>query len=158
MDYYSGFFDKKKAGIKCKPCIRYGPFVMWRTNTEGKNHEEAAHRISHRKHRRMRDAARRCQDNRSVFQRRFQWECQLINKRGAWMAQVPTTIPIRKSDDALKFHCETKDGRMTVGSIPSEMGGKIIAGAALIDDAITDIHRRYPPGFVIPVAQAEPKL
>ena len=74
-------------------------------------------------------------------------ECQLINKRGAWMARVPTTIPIRKSDDALKFHCETKDGRVTVGSIPSDMGGKNIAGAALIDDAITDIHRRYPPGF-----------
>ncbi len=84
--------------------------------------------------------------------------CQLTNKRGAWSTEIPSTISVRKSDDALKYQCETTDGRKTVGSIASEMGAKIIASAVFIDfgitDAITDKHRKYTPSFVIPV---EPK-
>ncbi|MTI11532.1 hypothetical protein [Sansalvadorimonas verongulae] len=37
-------------------------------------------------------------------------ECQLSNKRGAWTVQVPSTIYVRKSDDALQVRCKTDDG------------------------------------------------
>jgi hypothetical protein len=86
--------------------------------------------------------------------------CKLENKRGAWPSPIPSTVSIRKSDDALKYDCLTEDGRNAVGSIPSEMGGKIIASAVFIDfgitDAITDKHRQYPASFVIPIAKAKP--
>lgn len=84
-------------------------------------------------------------------------KCNLQNKRGAWSTQVPTTISVRKSDDVLKYECETEDGRKAFGAIPSEMGGKIIASAVFMDfgitDAITDKHRRYPASFVIPITK-----
>jgi hypothetical protein len=82
-------------------------------------------------------------------------KCDLQNKRGVWTAELPTTISVRKSDDALKYSCHTKDGREVVGMIPSEMGAKIIASAVFLDfgitDAITDKHRKYPESFVIPI-------
>lgn len=85
-------------------------------------------------------------------------DCELTNKRGAWSTEIPATVSVRKSDDALKYQCETADGRESVGSIASEMGAKIVASAVFIDfgitDAITDKHRQYPTSFVIPV---EPK-
>jgi len=63
------------------------------------------------------------------------------------------TVSIRKSDDALKYDCKTDSGKTAFGSIPSEMGGKIVASAVFLDfgivDAITDKHRRYPSNFVI---------
>ena len=37
--------------------------------------------------------------------------CVLTNKRGVWTTEVPVTIPIRRSDDDLKYECETEDGR-----------------------------------------------
>lgn len=71
---------------------------------------------------------------------------------------IPTTISVRKSDDALTYECKTDDGREAVGAIPSRMGGKIIASAVFIDfgitDAITDKHREYPESFVIPMPRA----
>lgn len=85
-------------------------------------------------------------------------KCELTNKRGAWTANLPGTMPVRKSDDALKYTCQTTDGRRAVGSIRSEMGAKIIASAVFLDfgitDAITDKHRKYAESFVIPI---EPK-
>lgn len=82
-------------------------------------------------------------------------ECELENKRGRWPTLVPITVSVRKSDDALKYRCKTDDGREASGSIPSEMGGKIIASAVFIDfgitDAITDKHRLYPASYVIPI-------
>jgi len=82
-------------------------------------------------------------------------ECQLENKRGLWATQVPITVSVRKSDDALKYRCTTEDGREASGMIPSEMGGKIIASAMFLDfgitDAITDKHRRYTSSFAIPI-------
>ena len=86
-------------------------------------------------------------------------QCNLQNKRGAWPSPIPATVAIRKSDDALKYECTTEDGRKAFGSIPSEMGGKIIASAVFIDfgitDAITDKHRQYPASFVIPIERAK---
>ncbi len=86
-------------------------------------------------------------------------ECKLSNKRGAWVAMLPTTINIRRSDDELKYDCETTDGRKAFGSIPSTMGGKIIASAVFLDfgivDSITDMHREYPASFVIPIGKDE---
>lgn len=84
-------------------------------------------------------------------------KCNLSNKRGAWACPVPSTVSVRKSDDVLKYECETEDGRKAFGSIPSHMGGKIIASAIFLDfgitDAITDKHREYPVSFVIPIAK-----
>ena len=81
--------------------------------------------------------------------------CVLSNKRGTWEAAVPTTVSIRKSDDVLKYDCETSDGRKAAGAIPSTMGAKIVASAIFLDfgivDAITDKHRRYPASFIIPI-------
>ena len=81
--------------------------------------------------------------------------CTLINKRGSWQQDMPGTASIRRSDDHLQYNCTTSDGKTAVGSIPSEMGAKIVASAVFIDfgitDAITDKHRTYPTNFVIPV-------
>jgi hypothetical protein len=81
--------------------------------------------------------------------------CKLQNKRGTWDANVPTTASIRRSDDQLKYDCETEDGRKSFGSLESTVGAKIVASAVFLDfgitDAITDKHREYPASFVIPV-------
>ena len=81
--------------------------------------------------------------------------CTLTNKRGSWTTEIPATVSVRRSDDALKYDCETEDGREATGSIASTVGGKIIASAVFLDfgitDAITDKHREYAPSFVIPV-------
>jgi hypothetical protein len=86
-------------------------------------------------------------------------QCKLQNKRGAWEASIPSTVSIRKSDDALKFDCKTTDERTAFGSIPSTMGGKIVASAVFLDfgitDAITDKHRQYPASFAIPMPKKE---
>ncbi|NKC11769.1 MAG: hypothetical protein GKR94_06055 [Gammaproteobacteria bacterium] len=83
--------------------------------------------------------------------------CKLENKRGVWDAQLPTTTLIRRSDDVLRYDCETTDGRKAAGSIPSTIGAKIIASAVFLDfgivDSITDKHREYPASFIIPVAK-----
>ena len=84
--------------------------------------------------------------------------CKLENKRGLWIAELPTTISVRKSDDVLKYDCNTEEGGKATGAIPSRMGGKIIASAVFLDfgitDAITDKHREYPASFVIPMAKS----
>lgn len=86
-------------------------------------------------------------------------QCKLQNKRGAWETPIPTTYSVRKSDDPLKYDCKTSDGRTAFGSMPSTMGGKIIASAVFIDfgitDAITDKHRQYPATYVIPMPKKE---
>lgn len=85
-------------------------------------------------------------------------QCKLQNKRGSWQVTLPGTYPIRRSDDDLKYDCETSDGREAFGSIPSTVGAKIVASAVFIDfgitDAITDKHRDYPSNFVIPINRA----
>lgn len=86
-------------------------------------------------------------------------KCNLQNKRGIWQTPIPATVSVRKSDDALKYDCDTDDGREAVGSIESEMGGKIVASAVFLDlgitDAITDKHRRYAASFVIPMPRLQ---
>lgn len=87
-------------------------------------------------------------------------KCVLQNKRGVWNFDIPSTVSVRKSDDALKYQCTTEDGREAVGAIESEMGAKIIASAVFLDfgitDAITDKHRKYATSFVIPIKKLEP--
>ena len=82
-------------------------------------------------------------------------KCKLQNKRGIWEVDLPATVFVRRSDDALKYDCQTEDGRTAVGIIPSEVGAKLYASIFLLDfgitDAITDKHRRYTPSFVIPI-------
>ena len=82
-------------------------------------------------------------------------QCQLNNKRGSWTTNLPGVVSVRRSDDVLQFRCKTDDNRDAYGSIPSEMGGKIVASAVFLDlgivDSITDKHRNYPASFVIPI-------
>ena len=81
--------------------------------------------------------------------------CKIQNKRITMRIDIPSTAQIRRSDDALKYDCKTKDGRESVGQIESTVGAKIVASAVFLDlgitDAITDKHREYPASFVIPV-------
>tara|TARA_B100001059_G_C17389704_1_gene358474 strand:+ start:149 stop:520 length:372 start_codon:yes stop_codon:yes gene_type:complete len=83
-------------------------------------------------------------------------QCKLSNKRAAYNVEIPSTSMIRRSDDALRFDCETKTGKKAFGSIPSEMEGAKLSGSVVffdlgITDSITDKHRTYTPTFVIPV-------
>ena len=86
-------------------------------------------------------------------------KCTLTNKRGAWSPEIPSTVRIRRSDDPLKYECETEDGRDVAGSISSKIGAKIVASAVFLDfgivDSITDKHREYPDSFVIPIKKRE---
>ena len=81
--------------------------------------------------------------------------CQVTNKRMSISVDIPGTPMIRRSDDNLQLNCTTEDGRNAVASIPSTMGGKIVASAVFLDfgitDAITDKHREYPASYVIPI-------
>ena len=85
--------------------------------------------------------------------------CKLQNKRGTWDSHIPSITSIRRSDDQLKYDCQTEDGRKAFGSIDSTIGAKIVASAVFIDfgitDAITDKHREYPASFVIPIEKAK---
>lgn len=81
--------------------------------------------------------------------------CQLSNKRMSLKAKIPSTQMIRRSDDVLIMTCKTEDGREATASVPSTIGGKIIASAVFLDlgitDSITDKHREYPASYVIPI-------
>ena len=81
--------------------------------------------------------------------------CDISNKRMAIKVEIPSTPMIRRSDDNLVLRCETEDGRDGFVSVPSTMGGKVIASAVFLDfgitDSITDKHREYPASYVIPI-------
>ena len=82
--------------------------------------------------------------------------CKLNNKRAAYSVNIPSTTMIRRSDDALRFDCETTAGKKGYGSIaPGMEGGKVAASVFFWDlgitDAITDKARTYPASYVIPV-------
>ena len=82
--------------------------------------------------------------------------CKLNNKRASYSVNIPSTTMVRRSDDSLRFDCESKNGKKGYGSIPSGMeGGKVAASVFFWDlgitDAITDKARTYPASFVIPV-------
>lgn len=83
--------------------------------------------------------------------------CKLNNKRQAQEVSVPSVASVRRSDDALRYDCTTSRGKNAVGAIPSSMGSEIVASAVFLDfgitDAITDMHRNYPPSYVIPVTK-----
>jgi hypothetical protein len=61
--------------------------------------------------------------------------CDLQNKRESYEVEIPGTENIRRSDDALRYDCKTKDGRPAKGSIPSKIGnsmaGNIILGGGI---------------------------
>ena len=82
--------------------------------------------------------------------------CNLSNKRVALNVSMPGTHNIRRSDDDLRYDCETDDGKKAVGTIKSSMEGEKLGASVVffdlgITDAITDKHRTYPSSFVIPV-------
>ena len=82
--------------------------------------------------------------------------CNLSNKRASYRVDIPGTHQVRRSDDALKFDCETESGKKGFGTIKSEMEGAKLGASVLffdlgITDAITDKHRKYTTSFVIPV-------
>ena len=86
-------------------------------------------------------------------------KCQLTNKRMSIQTEVPGMPMVRRSDDNLQFNCTTDDGRTAFASVPSTMGGKIVASAVFLDlgitDAITDKHREYPASYVVPIKAKE---
>ena len=80
--------------------------------------------------------------------------CIAQNKRGIWTFDAPAVVPIRRSDDNLSVTCEDEDGNnKSVQSVPSRIGGKIVASAIFLDlgivDAITDKHREYPTQILL---------
>ena len=79
--------------------------------------------------------------------------CSAENKRGSWTFDPPETVQIRRSDDVLRIRCEVPGRQDHVQSIPSRMGGKIVASAVFLDfgivDSITDKHREYPAQIVL---------
>lgn len=86
-------------------------------------------------------------------------QCTFRNKRGVWTSDIPNTVMIRRSDDALIYDCETRDGRDADGSVHSEIEGEKLAASVVfwdlgITDAITDKHRTYQRTFIIPVLKA----
>jgi len=86
--------------------------------------------------------------------------CRLTNKRMAIQTDIPDSPLIRRSDDALKYDCETEDGRRAFGSINSsidaaKMGASVVFWDLGITDAITDKGRDYPTSFVIPVKKKD---
>ena len=85
--------------------------------------------------------------------------CDITNKRMAMTVEIPGTPMVRRSDDNLLIQCETEDGREATASVPSTLGGKIVASAVFLDfgitDAITDKHREYPASFVIPIKKLD---
>ena len=80
-------------------------------------------------------------------------ECSARNKRGLWTFKAPATVPIRRSDDHLHIECTTAEGDSYQESVPSRMGGKVVASAIFLDfgivDSITDKHREYPSQIVL---------
>ena len=81
-------------------------------------------------------------------------ECQLSNKRISLSVKIPSQPLIRRSDDPLRFNCQTASGKKGFGSIPSTIEGGKLAGSVVfwdlgITDSITDKHRIYPASFVI---------
>lgn len=82
-------------------------------------------------------------------------ECTAQNKRGTWTFEPPETVQIRRSDDGLRIRCDVPGRRDYTHTIPSRMGGKIVASAIFLDfgivDSITDHHREYP-AQVVPTA------
>jgi hypothetical protein len=87
-------------------------------------------------------------------------KCTFTNKRGVWRSDIPTSsVMIRRSDDPLKYDCETNDGREAVGSIRSEVEGEKMAASIIfwdlgITDSITDKHRTYQGNVTITVPKA----
>ena len=79
--------------------------------------------------------------------------CIFRNKRGTWQAEIPATVMIRRSDDALNIECQTPDGRKSAGYMESKMGAEIVASAVFFDlgitDAITDKHRSYDSSYIV---------
>jgi hypothetical protein len=87
-------------------------------------------------------------------------ECEFQNKRGVWTSEIPSTVMIRRSDDALIYRCTTENGDKALGSITSEYEpGKFAASIIFWDlgitDAITDKHRTYQGNIVLPVSKSE---
>ena len=79
--------------------------------------------------------------------------CEANNKRGNWVFNPPETVYIRRSDDHLKISCRIEGASQPIQSVPSRLGGKIVASAVFLDfgivDAITDKHREYPAQIVL---------
>ena len=86
-------------------------------------------------------------------------ECTAQNKRGSWDFKPPETVQIRRSDDELRIRCDVQDRRDYTQSVPSSMGGKIVASAIFLDfgivDSITDKHREYPAQIVLQACEDE---
>jgi len=71
-------------------------------------------------------------------------------------ASIPGTHNIRRSNDDLRYDCETEDKKKAVGTIKSSIEGEKLGASIISIDLgitidITDNHSTYPSSFVIPV-------
>ena len=71
-------------------------------------------------------------------------------------ASIPGTHNIRRSDEDLRYDCETEDEKKAVGTIKSSIEGEKLGASIISIDLgitidITDNHSTYPSSFVIPV-------
>ena len=82
-------------------------------------------------------------------------QCRFNNKRISFITNIPSTPMIRRSDDDLRYSCNTWDGRIVSGSMPSSIDALKAGGNVLLDlgitDALTDKARNYPSILVIQV-------
>ena len=82
-------------------------------------------------------------------------QCRLNNKRISFITNIPSTPMIRRSDDDLRYSCNTWDGRVVSGSMPSSIDALKMGASIYIDlgitDALTDKARNYPSILVIQV-------
>ena len=76
-------------------------------------------------------------------------KCLAYNKRGSWMFVPPETVLVRRSDDPLQVVCERSGGKPYRNETGSVIGPKFAASIVLVGvgltDAVTDMHREYPP-------------
>ena len=75
--------------------------------------------------------------------------CLAYNRRGSWMFDPPETVFVRRSDDPLRVVCERTGGKPYRNETGSVIGPKFAASIVLVGvglaDAVTDMHREYPP-------------
>ena len=84
--------------------------------------------------------------------------CLAYNRRGRWMFDPPETVFVRRSDDPLRVVCERAGGKPYRNETGSVVGPKFAASIVLVGvgltDAITDMHREYPPVVELALCKA----
>ncbi|MDP6189495.1 MAG: hypothetical protein QF872_01660 [Gammaproteobacteria bacterium] len=80
-------------------------------------------------------------------------ECNIKNKYGKWVAQLPGVVEVRRSNDDLKLVCTVADGRSVVSVIhPSPQNLQtLVLSVAVVDPTVEMFNkdRSYPASHVV---------